>query len=209
MTKFFYNGPKKSNEPDMFSGCLLLVGFGAIIFLLTQLEDLGDVKEYGWQIVLALIMGGSLFAMMFAKKAKLSNRHLVIENGYLKVEKISISMETLILDVYRRNDEFARYHLRDTAGKIAIYSVLKDDLLTHFEEELPSQVRHLEEHSKKHDGPFISVIAEGQSLYYNLDSGKYTLTQEGQPEISLVPEVFNYDGRYKKGVPLKKQLKNG
>lgn len=201
--KFYHNGTKKSNEPSITSGCLVLIGFAAIIFLLTQLKSLEDVEEYGWQIVLAITMGVSLFSMFFAKKAKLSNRHVVIENNYLTMEKVGVPLKNMVLDVYKNDKEFKRYHLRDTEGKIAIYSTLKDDLKTYFEEELSNQVQYFEEDSNKHDGPYVSVTAVGQSLFYNLDSGKYTITKEDESEISFLPEVFTYDGKYKKGKPLK------
>lgn len=203
--KFYHNGTKKSNEPGIAGGCLLLIGFGAIIFLLFQLKDMEDVKEYGWQIILAIVMGVSLFSMFFAKKAKLSNRHIIIENDYLKIEKVGVPLKNTVLDIYKKGNEFKRYHLRDTDGKIAIYSALEDDLKTYFEEELQDQVQYYKEHSSKHDGPYVSVAAEHQSLFYNLDSGKYTITLEDETEISFLPEVFTYDGKYKKGTPLLKK----
>jgi hypothetical protein len=203
--KFFYRGAKKSNEPDVASGCLLIIGFGAIIYLITLLEDLDDWQEYGWQIALAFLIGGSFIASMFAKKAKLTNRHIVIENDYLKMEKIGVPLNNLVMDIYSNNGNFKRYHLRDQEGKVTIYSVLEDDLLLHFQENLSSQVNIVEENSSKHEGPYISVKGKNQSLYYNLESGKYTLTQKDQPEISFLPEIFAYDGKYKKGVPLLKK----
>lgn len=203
--KFFYRGTKKSNEPDVASGCVLLIGFAAIIYLITLLDDLEDWSEYGWQIALAFVMGGSLLVSIFSRKAKLTNRHVVIENDYLKMEKVGIPMNKLKMDIYAIDGNFTRYHLRDVDGKMAIYSVLEDDLLIHFQENLKDQINFVEEHSSKHEGPYISVRAENQSLYYDLESGKYTLTRKNQEEVSFLPEIFAYDGKYKKGVPLLKK----
>ena len=112
--KFYYQGNKnKSNTPGFASGCLILIGFGAIIYMITLLDSIGDLKEYWWQILLAFVMGVSLFATMFAKKAKLFNYHVSIKDGYFKIEKISIPIEKLILDYYSNNNTFIRYHLRD------------------------------------------------------------------------------------------------
>lgn len=71
---FYRQGTKKpSNEPGFVSGCLLIIGFGAIIFLLSMLESLENVKEYFFQIVLALIVGISLAFSIFRKKGQISN----------------------------------------------------------------------------------------------------------------------------------------
>ncbi len=203
--KFFYRGAKKSNEPDIAGGCLLIVMLIGIIYLITQLDSLENISEYGWQVLLAFLMGGGVLVSIFAKKAKLTNRHIVIENGYLKMEKVGIPMTNIVMDIYSINGNFKRYHLRDSEGKMAIYSAFEDDLLLHFQENLNDQINYIEEKSSKHEGPYISVLSENQSLYYNLESGKYTLTLQDQSEISFLPEIFAYDGKYKKGVPLLKK----
>ena len=65
--KFYHQGNKhKSNNPDAFSSCLILIGFAAIIYLVTLIDSLDDLKEYWWQIVLALFMGGIQGNMLFA-----------------------------------------------------------------------------------------------------------------------------------------------
>lgn len=206
--KFYHQGNKnKSNNPGAFSGCLVLIGFGAIVYLITLLDSFEDVEEYLWQIILAIIMGASLLASVFAKRAKLFNYHITLENDFLKIGEISIPTQNLILDAYySKDDVFTRYHLRDKEGKIAIYSVLQDDLLNYFTDNLSEQTQFLEETSHKYDGPYISVNSNKQSLLYNLETGKYTINSEKQTEISFLPEIYSYDGKYKLGKPLGSKL---
>ena len=203
--KFYHQGKKKSNEPSMFSGCLLLIGFGAIVFLITLLDDLEDAKEYIVEIIFAFIMGGSILISLFSKRGKISNRHIEIKNSYFFIENISIPINDIVLDNYLESGTFKRYHLRDKAGKIAIFSVIKDDLYTYFYDQLPTQINEIEVTSSKYDGPYISVIRKTQNLFYNLDSGKYTINAGEQSEISYLPEVYTYDGNYKLGKPLFKR----
>lgn len=200
--KFYHQGSKKSNEPGVFSGCLLLIGLGAIIFLISLLESLEDVKEYWWQIVLAFFMGGSLLTSMFSKRGKISNKHIEIKNGFLIIEKVTISLDEIIIDLYKTTKGFRRYHVRDKKGKIAVFSILKDDLIDHFVTHLKDQVFEFNEISSKHDGPYISVFAEDRKLYYDLERGKYTIIEKDDKEISFIPEVYTYDGKYKLGKPL-------
>ena len=203
--KFFYNGSKKSNEIGTTSGCLILIGFAALVYFFTLIDSIDDLSDYWIQIVLVLLMGISLLVPLFVKKAKLTNRHITIENGYFKMENVGVALEEVQLDFYTKNEEFSRYHIRDTQGKIAIYSVFKDDLLLYFQEELSHQIHSIEEMSHQHNGASIFVQGHPQSIHYSLASGKYTLNPNKQTEISFVPELYAYDGKYKKAVPLTKK----
>jgi hypothetical protein len=203
--KFFYNGKKKSNEPGFASGCLLIIGFGALIFFFTLVDDIEDLKDHLIEVILVSIMGFGLLSALFAKKAQLSNRHVVIENDYLKLDKVGVPLSSIQLDVYQKGSTFQRYHLRDTSGKIAIFSILEDDLCRYFLEHHPDQTEQIQEVSAKHDGPYISIRSTNGSLYYNLESGKYTVKREGKQDVSCMPEIYAYDGKYKKGEPLLKK----
>jgi len=200
--KFYYNGTKKSNEPGFASGCVLLIGFAALIFFFTLLDDVEDLKDYLIEIILVAVMGISLVVMLFGKKAQLTNRHVVIENEYFKLDKVGVPISNMQLDVYQKGLQFRRYHLRDKTGKIAVFSVFEDDLYHYFLENHSEQTELFQELSAKQEGPYISVRGENQTLYYDLNSGKYALKREGEQDISLLPEIYTYDGKYKKGTPL-------
>lgn len=202
--KFYHKGVKTSNETGFASGCFVLIGIAAIIFLITLLDDIEDLKEYFFELIFAGIVCVGFLFTVFAKKGKLSNFHASIENNYFSMEKINIPIQNITIDVYYRNENFIRYHLRDSIGEIAIFSVFKDDLLAHFEQNLPNQVKKHEESSSKHDGPYISVLGS-QTLYYDLNTGKYTIDNNKQTEISFLPKVYTYDPKYKLGKPLFKQ----
>lgn len=195
--RFFHKGLKKSNETSKSEGCLLIIGFGAIVFFITLLDDISDLEDHFFELLLVLIMGISVAYTIFAKKGKLSNYHVTLKNDFFSIEKISIPKSDLILDVYSLDQKFVRYHLRDKKGKIAIFSVYEDDLYQYFKENLPNQVYEFEETSSKHDGAYISVLARGQNLFYDLSTGKFNINQGSQPEVSVVPEVYTYDPKYK------------
>lgn len=203
---FYYNGKKKSNNPDIFSGCLLLIGFGAIIFMLTMLKDVDDLKEYGFQIIIALIAGGSFVFSVFRKKGRIHNYKIQIKNSTLLFGDFKIPVEQITIDVYKKESSFCRYHLRDSKGKIAIYSVYEDDLLKNFVDTFPNQSFVFQELSSKHDGAFIISKSEKRSLFYNLETGHYKIVESDEATISFTPEIYTYDGKYKIGKPLKKDL---
>ena len=200
--KFYYNGTKKSNDIGFGSGCVLLIGFAALIYFFTLIDGIEDLKEYWIEIGIVSLMGISLTIALFGKKGELSNRHVVIENDYLKLDKVSVPLSTIRLDVYLKESKFRRYHLRDTEGKLTIYSVFEDDLYRHILENYPEQTSKFQEESSKQDGPYVSILAESQSLYYDLDSGKYTIKENKENTLSHLPEIYTYDGKYKKGAPL-------
>lgn len=203
--KFFYNGTKKSNDIGAGSGCVLMIGFAALIYFFTLLDDVEDLKEYLFEIILVSIMGISLVLQLTRKKGDLTSRHVIIENEYFKLDKVAVPLSTIQLDLYKKGSKFHRYHIRDTAGKIAIYSTREDELYKYILQEFPEHSEEFQELSSKQDGPYISLKAEGRSLYYDLDRGKYTLTREGKSDISFIPEIYTYDGKYKKGKPLKQK----
>lgn len=202
--KFYYKGKKKSNEMDVASGCLVLFAIAAIIYFISLLDDISDLEEHFFELIFAAIVCVGFLFTVFAKKGKLSNFHITLENNYFSIEKINIPIQKVCIDVYYKNEKFIRYHLRDNDGEVAIFSVFKDDLLKYFEDTLPVQVKKHEESSSKHDGPFISVLGS-QTLKYDLNTGKYTIDNNKQTEVSFLPKVYTYDPKYKLGKPLIKQ----
>lgn len=201
--KFFYNGIKKSNDIGAGSGCVLLIGFGALIYFFTLLDGVEDLKEYLFEIILVSIMGISLVFQLTRKKGDLSSRHVILENDYLKLDTVGVPLVSIQMDIYTKESKFHRYHIRDTEGKIAIYSIYKDHLYEYILENFPKQTDQIEELSSKKDGPYVTVKAEGRKLYYNLDIGKYIITLNDGSEIAHLPDIYAYDGKYKKGEPLK------
>ena len=203
---FYHQGnKKKSNEVGVASGCLLLIGFSALIYFFTLLKDIDDVKEYLFQIIGVSAMAITLTIGLFSKKGKIANKNITIKDGYFKIDKVSIKIENIIVDYYYKNGEFVRYFLRDTAGKIAIYSVIEDELITYFIKNFKEQLFSLEETYHKYEGPYITVKTNAQTFYYDLDSGKYNIKKEGETTISHTPDVYDYDANYKLGKPLFKK----
>ena len=203
---FYHQGKKKkSNEIGVASGCLLLVGFGALILFFSLLDDVEDLKDHFFEIIGVLVMAISVTYGLFSKKGKIANKHIYIKDNYFKIDKVSIVLDTILVDYYLKEDRFSRYFLRDSQGKIAIYSVISDDLIAYFLENLPEQVTILKEFYHKHEGPYISVKTVSDSLYYDLESGKYTIKKQGKPTASFTPDTYDYDANYKLGKPLFKQ----
>ena len=203
---FYRQGTKKpSNEPGMISGCLLIIGFGAIIFLLSLLESFEDVKEYFFQIILALFVGIGLAASIFQKKGHISNQNVILKNGKFILEKIKVPIENISIIIFKKDDNFQRYFLKDKKGSIAIFSIFEDDLMKHFIEKFPSQVSEERVESFKHDGPYVSVWGQRQNVYYDLDTGNFTIKKENGAEFKYLPEVYTYDPKYKLGKPLFKK----
>lgn len=200
--KFYYKGNKKNNETSVAEGCLMVIGFAAFVFFLSLLDDIEDIKDYIFEIFFFILMAGSVLFMVFAKKGKLSNYNITLKNNYLSIEKVNVSLDDILIDIYENQTQFKRYHLRDKAGKIAVFSVFEDDLLKYFRENFPKQIHIIQQTSQKHEGAFISVLAKEQNLFYDLSRGKYTIKKDNQPEISIVPEVYTYDPKYKLGKPL-------
>lgn len=203
--KFYHQGKKKSNQPGIASGCLILIGFSAIIFMFSLIDSVDDFKEYSFQIILAVLVGAGLLFSLFRKKATLHNFHISIADKRFKIGKISVLLDEITMDCYEKEGSFSRYHLRDKKGKIAIYSVIPDDLYTYFTDKLESQTHVFEENSYKYNGPDISVFTNQQSLHYDLETGRYEINKGKQSAISFLPEIYSYDGNYKLGKPLFKK----
>lgn len=194
---FYYNGPKNDNKSlDFGSGCALFIGFAAIIYLIALLDSVEDIKEYGWQIALALLMGGSLLFGIFRQKGKKSNKKVVIKNNYLLMEDVSIHLANCTLDTYNKGNRFERYHLWDNKGKMAIYSVFEDDLSRFFTKEYPAQTCTREVTEISTSGPSVKVTAGTHVFGYDLLTGHFYFIEDRKGINRFTPEIFAYDGKY-------------
>ena len=127
------------------------------------------------------------------------------KNNYLSVNKINIPLDKVNLDIYTSKGEFMRYHLWDSNGLFAIFSVFEDDLCIYFQEKHINQTLFFEEISSKNDGGYISLKSNNRKLNYNIEVGSFTLKENNTETISLTPEVYVYDPKYKQGKPLLKK----
>lgn len=130
----------------------------------------------------------------------------MLKDGKFKLDKPNIPDEDISLLLFKKGEEFRRYFLTDSKGLTAIFSIFGDDLVKHFVENYPDQVSTIEEESYKHDGPYVSVWGDSKNLYYDLDSGNYTIkNNKNDSEVQHLPEVYTYDPNYKIGKPLFKK----
>ena len=127
---FFYNGKTPSKGYDIASGCLLIIAFSVIIFLFTMLDSIEDLKEYAFQLILALIIGVGFIFQLFRKKGKLHTNKIEIKNDFLFINNLKILTDNITLDIYTFNNSFSRYHFWDSKGMFSVYSVIEDDLIS-------------------------------------------------------------------------------
>jgi hypothetical protein len=206
--KFYYNGKKAPSKGyDIAGGCLLFIGFGAIVFIFTLMDDLKDLEEYWIQILIVLIVGSSFLFQMFKKKGKLFTYRVELDEHQLKMHDISATREQLQLDIYTNGkDEFVFYHLWDTQGNVVFYSLYNDDLCHYFSEKNPNKTsRH-----EISDCSFASyenyiTTSDKRKLNYDLESGQFTIRNKTETIISFTPKAFAYDGKYKKGIGFSKK----
>ncbi|WP_435578481.1 hypothetical protein [Gilvibacter sp.] len=197
--QFFYKGPKKHyNSIDFFSGCAIFVGFAAFIFFLTLLDDIEDLGDHAFEIIMFVIVAGVTVAGVFQKKAKLHNTRLVIKNDVLRIKKeLTIPMEKIRLDLYKKDGTFVRYHLYDTQGKVAIYSIYEDDL-SRFIQENYADITSEYTVDKTMGGESVSTLVAGsRTLSYSLSTGKYTISENEEIVLDQLPEFYSYDSKYK------------
>lgn len=202
---FYYQGKKPSSSYDIATGCLLFIGFGAIIFLLSLLEDLEDLEDVMLELVLVTLMGGSVLYGVFRKKGTFHTHRITCKEDALVINKVSIPIDTIHLDVYTHDKAFNRYHLWDSKGVLSIYSVYEDDFLKYFSENYPDHTRHHEISKTSSSGYHYRIITNNTTLYYDLDSGGFTFMENDNEVAKMVPEFYVYDPKYKEGKPLLKK----
>ncbi len=195
---FYYHGRKKSGSGlDFLSGCFLFIGFGAIIYLFTLLDSIEDLKEHWWPLLLVLIMAASVLIGIFRKKGKLSRRKISLKDGYLHMDQFSAAVNTLTLDEYTKDGAFERYHLWDSQGKIAVFSVYPDALSAHFKAEFPEQCFTHKVSISSGRGSSVRVTTTQKRLFgYDLDGGDYYIVQDKEAIAKFTPQTFAYDPKY-------------
>tara|TARA_R110002072_G_scaffold222619_1_gene379688 strand:+ start:6242 stop:6862 length:621 start_codon:yes stop_codon:yes gene_type:complete len=203
---FYYNGKKAPSKGyDVASGCLLLIGLGALVFLFTLIDDIEDLEGHWFQLIFVILMVGSILFSVFRKKAKLHTYKIEITDEFLKMNTVKAKVNEIQLDIYARENSFDRYHLWDKSGKLALFSTLEDDFSKYFQSTYPNQVFLHEIINNPSDGPDITVKAKEQTLNYHLDIGSYSINTNGKIISEHIPEVYAYDGRYKIGKGLLKK----
>ena len=207
---FYYQGKKPSSSYDTASGCLLIIGFGAIVFLITLLEDLDDLKDNFFQLILVTIMGISVLYGFFRKKGTLYTHRITCEKDHIGINKIKIPIETLKLDVYLNNTQFNRYHFWDSKGILAVYSIYEDDFLDYFKSTFPDKTNYHSIESASGSTGNYRVSSSDSTLYYDLESGGFTIVKGKRETEKIIPEFFVCDPKYKQGKPsLKRLIKKG
>ncbi|QCK16537.1 hypothetical protein [Mangrovivirga cuniculi] len=178
---------------------LMMIGIGALFFFFSMVDGIEDIKEYGWQL---LIIFGMLFSILYRMFKK--NTHSTNATIYLKEEGISIAdiglipFKDLRLDLYYAKGSFCRYHLYDTKGQIAFYSILEDDLSKTLEAEGKIKVQDRKERSVKLKNSTIYYgFNEEATLIYDLDNGEYTFKGKDVDTKSVKPSLYAIDPKYK------------
>ena len=143
---------------------------------------------------------------MLRKKGKLHTYRIDIKNSYLKMSDRQVKLEDLHFDKYYFKDKFERYHLWDSKGTIAIYSVYEDDLSKFLEEKHPNQTQKFDVIKSYAPSFEVSISCKNRQLNYDLESGRYSIIDHNKIIISEnTPYVFAYDGKYKLGKALLKK----
>jgi hypothetical protein len=203
---FYYNGKKAPSKGyDAASGCLIIIGFSALIYFFKSLDDLEDLKEYWLQLLFLVMIAFSLFYGLFRKKGKLHTYRIDVDDSCISMHEFKAKIEDLRLDLYFKNDSFERYHLWDTKGNIALYSIYEDDLSKYLIENFSNQVQKFEIFKSSSPSFEVEVNCKERLLSYNLDSGSYTIENSKTIIAKNTPKAYAYDGKYKAGKNLLKK----
>lgn len=193
MTKktFKYNG-KKHSTSNIAQGCSLFIAFSAIIaFFIIGGESI--FSDYLVElIIISVIVIGMLFRL-FKKKSQNLRHAITLNNDSIYIATVgAIPLDNISLDIYSINGAFSRYHLYDSENKLAIYSVFPDDFIKQLEE-LPIQMRHLNEISSKSFPNEVIVKYENNfKLSYSLNSGYYQFNDSEK----VIPDNFMFDTKF-------------
>jgi hypothetical protein len=177
----------------------------AIIFLFTSLDSLGDLKEYAFQLIIAIVVFASIVYQVFRKKGKLHTNKIEIATDYLFINNLKVPTNNITLDIYTVNNNFNRYHFWDSKGIFSIFSVVEDDLLNSFKNSYPENTNTYEEISSTMDGSSVSIGSTSVHLNYDLESGAFSKQKIDEPVSKTIPDFFIYDPNYKQGKPFPKK----
>ena len=194
---YYYNGKKPSTGLKFASGCLIFIAISAIIFLISVIDSLEDLEGHYLQLLFVFIMGGSIFYNFFRKKGKLHTHKIEIINNKLFINNIKTPIDNITLEIYNVDSNFNRYHLWDKNGIISIYSVFEDELIKDFKNSFIDNTILHEEISSSQDGSSVSVKSIDNELFYDLESGEYTIQKEGKVINNKIPQFYIYDPKYK------------
>lgn len=170
------------------------------MFFFSMVESIDDIREYGWELIIIFGMMSSTIYGFFKKKPPLTDANIFLkEEGIWLAGTGLISYKNLHLDLYSARGAFSRYHLWDTEGQLAIYSVYKDELATELASQKEAIVKEYTERSVKKAGDSIFCkYDEGATLVYELDSGAYILNKFSAESKKVTPKAFAIDPKYKR-----------
>ena len=194
---YYYNGKKTSTGLNIASGCLIIIAVLAIIFLFSLIDSLEDLEGNYVPLLFVCIMGVSIFYNLFRKKSKLHTHRIEIKKDNLIINNLKTPINNITLDIYTVNNNFSRYHLWDTNGIIAIYSVFEDELLKDFKNNFIDNTKFHEEISSTQNQSSVSVNSNNNMLFYDLEIGKFTIKKEGKVVFNKIPQYYIYDPKYK------------
>ena len=160
---YYYNGKKPSSKYSIASGCLIIIAISAIIFLIFSIDSLADLEGHYLQLFLVCIMGFSIFYNFFKKKGKLHTNRIEIINDYLSINNFKVPLKNITLDIYNVDNNFNRYHLWDSNGEFAIYSVFEDDLLKDNKSSFIKNTKFHEEISSTQNQSSVSVNSNNKT----------------------------------------------
>lgn len=193
MTKqtYKYNG-KKNNLNSSVQGCSLFVAIGAtILFFIFGGKDI--FYEYKFELIIILVIIGGMLIRIFKKKATNLTYSITLNKDSIFIASIGeIPLNNIKIDVYKVNDEFSRYHLYDSNGLLAIYSVFSDDFLKQLEKTSIS-INYLKEiSSKAFPDEVVVKVEHNTELKYSLISGFY----KHKDSEKVIPDNFMYDPKF-------------
>jgi len=192
---FTYNGRKTKNYESIASGCSIFIALAAIIGIIS-VNGFSNFSENSTELIILFLITGMIIYGLFKKKGKTHQQFIKIEKELLLIDQYKIPLKDIHLDSYTASgNDFSRYHIWDTKGICSFYSVFEDDLSKHLKTTIVKQ-NSFKESSSKHSGEHITVLTENRKLYYNLETGFYTITKEGVTLKNTTPSVYSFDGKF-------------
>lgn len=206
--QFYHKGKKAPSAGyDIASGCLILIGFGGIIFAFTSIiSSSEDLEDYWIELLFGLIVGISFLFQLFRKKGKLFTYKIELSEHELKMLDISAKCKQLQLDIYtNENEEFVFYHLWDFLGNVALFSLYKDDLCDYLSEKYPTKTTYYKITNCSFASYENYIISDTRKVTYNLETGHFKISNKTGVIADITPKAYAFDGKYKKGIGLSRR----
>lgn len=190
--------PNTDEGGGVVQGLFTLIGMVALVFFFSMMESMDDILEYGWGLLAVFGMLFSILYGMFKKKATVTEAKVFVKEEGIWMAGIDLILyENLHLDCYYAEGAFCRYHLYDTTGLLAIYSVKEDEFYKELLRQGKAKIKKREERQvRKDDATVHCSFAEGK-LIYELDSGAYTFEGLAEESKKVLPKTFAIDPQYK------------